>query len=58
MANPNDRQTIHSLRLSIKEALELISNVDDMRVGQAAAILEAAHEYTDPKLLDKDCGCG
>lgn len=57
MANPKDRETIHSLRLSIKEALELL-DVDDYRVQTAVSILSAAYDYTDPTLLDKDCGCG
>ena len=60
MANPRDRETINSLRLSIKEALEFL-HLEDGRssaIVNATAILEAAYEYTDPNLLDKDCGCG
>lgn len=64
MANPNDRATIQSLRLSISEALEDLeystsgSPLDSRAVGNAISILQAAYDNTDPKLLDKDCGCG
>jgi hypothetical protein len=59
MANPKDRETIQSLRLSIKEALDSLNYAErSPSVLETTAILEAAYEYTDPELLDKDCGCG
>lgn len=60
MANPKDRETIHSLRLSIKEALDALTEEHNTLNGSVLAIqiLSAAYEFTDPKLLDKDCGCG
>lgn len=58
MGNPNDRVTIHSLRLSIKEAIELLEYEYHPGSAAAVAILQAAYDYTDPKILDKDCGCG
>ena len=62
MANPKDRETIQSLRLSIREAIDALKSVDPMSnpggFSTAVSILQAAYDNTDPKLLDKDCGCG
>lgn len=59
-ANPNDRQTIQGLRLSIREALDSLEQEHDTLAAsvQAIQILQAAYENTDPSVLDKDCGCG
>ena len=60
--NPNDRYTINGLRANITEALDLLRNSTSQTiegdVSIATTILETALEVSDPKILDKDCGCG
>lgn len=45
---------LNSLRLSVKEAIEMIGIENNV----AISILEAAYDNTNPILLEKDCGCG
>jgi len=62
MANPNDRVTIQSLRLTINEALELLEGHGQRdslaALPTAVSMLQAAYDNTAPEVLDKDCGCG
>ena len=62
-ANPKDRETIVSLRLTIQDALEHLnyeinSGNSGRDIAYATSILSMAYDSTDPTLLDKDCGCG
>lgn len=49
------RETVVSIRLSIREALESMAQGD---TEMGIAILQAAYDFTDPDELKKDCGCG
>lgn len=44
---------LNSLRLTVKEAIEMIPYSPEV----AIAMLEAAHENTNPILLEQNCGC-
>lgn len=57
--NPNDRYTINALRINIRDAIEVLKDAgEEPSVAIAITMLETALEVSDPKILDKDCGCG